>query len=114
MRTEDAVDTAGIETEILQLALQDRDIVATHEMSGCVRERTITELPARFFEMTQCLWPDKTVNNKTTFLLECANRGINGIVECVRTLGVSQQPEAIKSCPEICDLRTAVTKAQGR
>ncbi len=94
--------------------MENADVVTAHEMTGRVRQCAITELPAGFFEVAQRLWADDAIHSKTALLLECADRSINAVVECVLSLGVSQQPEAIKSCPEICDLRTAVTEAQGR
>ena len=96
------------------MPLERRDVVAAHEMTGCEEQRAVTKLPTRFFEMSLGLRADDTIDCQSALLLEGADRSIQLVIEDVCALGVAEQSQSIEARAEICDLRTAVTKAQGR
>ncbi|MEY4136587.1 MAG: hypothetical protein RL205_715, partial [Actinomycetota bacterium] len=109
---EHAVSPTGVESKLIQPALQFRDIVSAHHRAGNELEHAIAELPPCLVEAAEGVRADNAVGRQATLLLESANCHIAVVIEHIAVLGIAEESQVRKPCAHLRDGRPGRTQAE--
>jgi hypothetical protein len=111
LSAEPAIHTPCSEAEFVESALKFGHVVTNDQVTGSIGKHSVTELPARFIESSECFWPNNAVDRDPTLLLKTANGKVKVVCEHV-TDGLDVPSQVGQPGTYLRDRRTGVAVTQ--